>query len=104
MEKIIRTIEDLKTPPGKRTINRGFCALEFNPSEEFVINAMNENGKCFIHYHLLSGKIVIKEWNNNNSEMTGPILYNDLRNKQYIRDYHNRIEKIVVSVHDNPEI
>lgn len=104
MEKIISIKEDFKTLPEKRNIKRGYCPLEFNPSERFVINAMNENGKCFIHYHLFSGKIVIKEWNNNNSEMTGPILYNDLRNKQYIRDYHNCIEKIVVSVHDNPEI
>lgn len=104
MVKFIKTIEDYKILPENRTVRRGFCPLEFIPSEEFVINSMNENGKCFIHYHLFGGKIETIEWDNYGNEITGPILYNDLRNKQFVRDYHDRIEKIVVSVHDNPEI
>ena len=104
MVKFIKTTEDFKTLPGNRMIKRSCCPLELIPSEEFVINAMNESGKCFIHYHLSGGKIVTEEWDNTGNEITGPIFYNALRNKQFVRDYHNRIEKIVVSVHDNPEI
>ena len=104
MVKFIKTTEDFKTLPGNRMIKRSCCPLELIPSEEFVINAMNESGKCFIHYHLFGGKIVTEEWDNTGNEITGPIFYNAIRNKQFVRDYHNRIEKIVVSVHDNPEI
>lgn len=104
MEKIISTKEDFKTLPEKRNIKRGYCPLEFIPSEELVINAINENGKCFIHYHLFGRKIVVEEWDNTGNEITGSILYKALRNKQFVRDYHNLIEKIVVSVHDNSEI
>lgn len=75
MEKIISTKEDFKTLPEKRNIKRGYCPLEFIPSEELVINAINENGKCFIHYHLFGRKIVVEEWDNTGNEITGSILY-----------------------------
>ncbi len=89
--------------PEKQTAERGSCPLEFVPSEEGVINALKENGKCFIHYHIFGGTIVTKEWNNTKSEITGANLYNNLHSKQFVKDYRNRIEKIVVSVHENPE-
>lgn len=84
--------------PEKQTTERGSCSLEFTPSEEAVINAHKENGKCFIHYHIFGGTIVTKEWNNIKSEITGANLYNSLRSKQFVKDYRNCIEKIVVSV------
>lgn len=89
--------------PEKQVAERGSCPLEFVPSKEAVINAMKENGKCFIHYHIFDGTIVTKEWNNTKSEITGENLYNNLRSKQFVKDYRNRIEKIVVSVHEYPE-
>ena len=76
MTKLLETNEDFTDHPGLRTVMRGYSPLEFIPSEEFVINSMNENGKCFIHCHLSGGKIVTEEWNNNNGKMTGPIFYN----------------------------
>lgn len=89
--------------PEKQVAERGSCPLEFVPSKEAVINAMKENGKCFIHYHIFGGTIVTKEWNNTKSEITGENLYNNLRSKQFVKDYRNRIEKVIVSVHENPE-
>lgn len=89
--------------PESRIIKKGYCPLEFTPSEESVINAMNEMGKCFIHYHIFGGRIVTEEWNNTKSEITGPKLYNDLRNKNFVKDYHNRTEKVIVSVNENLE-
>ena len=83
--------------PDKQFADRGSCPLEFVPS------ALKENGKCFIYYHIFGGTIVTKEWNNTKSEITGANLYNNLRSKQFVKDYHNRIEKIVVSNNDNPE-
>ena len=103
MAKFIRTIEEFVALPGNRTVRSGYCPLEFIPSEESVINAMNEMGKCFIYYHIFGGTIVTEEWDNTNSEITGPKLYNDLRNKTFVKDHHNRIENIIVSVNENPE-
>lgn len=76
---------------------RGYCFLEFVPSEEVVIDSLNENGRCLVSYHLLEGTIVKEEWNNSESGITGPKLYNDLRNKGFVKVHHNRIEKIVLN-------
>lgn len=89
--------------PEKQTSERGACPLEFVPSEEAVIEALKEDGKCYIHYHLLGGTVVTKEWNNTKSEITSSNICNNLRSKQFVKDYRNRIEKIVVSVHEDPE-
>lgn len=89
--------------PEKQTADRGAHPLEFIPSKEAVINALKENGKCFIHYHIFGGTVVTKEWNNTKGEITGSNLYNNVRSKQFVKDYRNRIEKIIVSVYENPE-
>lgn len=101
MAKFTSPTDDFIPLPESRTIKKGYCPLEFIPSEESVINAMNEMGKCFIHYHIFGGTIVTKEWDNIKSDITGAKLYNNLRSKQFVKDYRNRIEKIVVSVNEN---
>lgn len=88
----------------RQTADRGSCPLEFIPSEEAVIEALKSNGKCYIHYHLLGGTVVTKEWNNTKGEITASNLYNNIRSKQFVKDYRNRIEKIVISVNENPEV
>lgn len=103
MAKFTSPTDDFIPLPESRTIKKGYCPLEFIPSEESVINAMNEMGKCFIHYHIFGGTIVTEEWDNIKSEVKGPKLYSDLQNKRFVKDYHNRIEKIIVSVNENPE-
>lgn len=89
--------------PEKQAVKRGSCPLEFIPSEEAVINDLKEIGECFIHYRLFGGTIVTKRWNNFKAEITGPNLYNSLGSRQFVKDYHNHIEKIVVSIHEDPE-
>ena len=103
MAKFIGTIEEFVNFPRNRPVRRGYCPLDFIPSEEYVITTMNEMGKCFIYYHIFGGTIVTEEWDNPESEITGPKLYKDLRNKIFVKDSHNRIEKIIVSVNENPE-
>ena len=90
--------------PEKQMADRGSCPLEFFPSEEAVIEALKTDGKCYIHYHIFGGTIVTKEWNNTKSEITGANLYNNVRGKQFVKDYRPRIEKIVGSVNGNPEV
>jgi hypothetical protein len=82
---------------------RGYAPLGFVPSEEAVIHALKGKGKCFIHYYILGETIETEEWNDIKGEITGANLYNHLRGKQFVKDYRNRIEKIVVSVNENPE-
>lgn len=89
--------------PEKHTADRGACPLEFTPSEEAVIEALKTEGKCYIHYHLFGGTIVTKEWNNTKGEITGANLHNNLRSKQFVKDYRPRIERIVVSDDGDPE-
>ena len=89
--------------PEKQTADRGACPPEFIPSEEAVIDALKNDGKCYIHYHIFGGTVVTKEWNNTKGEITEANLYNNVRSKQFVKDYRPRIEKIVVSVNGNPE-
>lgn len=79
---------------------RGYALLEFAPSEDSVIKALKENCKCYIHYQLINGTVVTDEWNNTNSEITGPVLYKNLRSKKFVKDNSNRIKKIVLSVNE----
>lgn len=76
---------------------RGYCFLEFAPSEEAVIRTLNEKGRCVVYYHLSDGTIMTEDWENTESEITGPRLYNGLRNRRFVKAHHNRIEKIVLS-------
>lgn len=89
--------------PEKQTADRGSCPLEFVPSREAVIEALKADGKCYIHYHIFGSTVVTKEWNNTKAEITSENLENNIRSKQFVKDYRPRIEKIVVSVNENPE-
>ncbi len=81
-----------------------YCQLEFVPSEGAVINAFKINGKCFIHCHLQGGMMVSQEWSDIGREITGPILYNNLKKNRFVLNHLKRIEKIVVSVHETAQL
>ena len=85
------------------TYSRGYATLRFSPSEEGVIEVLNRSGKCYIHFHTVGGKVDTEALENTNSAITGPGLYNNIRSNPFIKAHRNRIEKIVVSVHENPE-
>lgn len=89
--------------PEKQVAERGSCPFEFVPSKEAVINAMRENGKCFIHYHIFGGTIVTKAWNNTKSEITSANILNNLDSNSFIKKFRKRIEKRVISVYEDPE-
>ena len=85
------------------TYSRGYATLRFSPSVEDVIEVLNRNGKCYIHLHTVGGKVETEALENTNSAITGPGLYNNIRSNPFIKAHRNRIKKIVVSVHENPE-
>lgn len=89
--------------PEKQTGGRGEYGVEYFPSMESVIDALKTTGKCYIHYHIFGGTVVTKVWNNTKAEITKENLENNIRSKQFVKDYRPRIEKIVVSVNENPE-
>lgn len=82
---------------------KGYCPFEFYPSEEAVMDFLRTNGKCYILYHLLGGTVEAKEWVSNDTGKFGPRLFKYLSCNEFVKRQYNRIEKIVVSVHENPE-
>ena len=83
------------------TKRRGYCPLEFIPSEEAVIKALKSNGKCFIHYHLSEGTVETGIWCSDAADRLGPLLFRHLNNNEFVRRRHDLIQKIVVSAYNN---
>lgn len=89
--------------PKDKPTTDGNYSVVFLPSEDAIINKFKEDGKCYIHYHLAGGDIVTKPWNNIKKEITGVNLKNNVVAKSFLRKNRKRIERIEVSVYENPE-
>lgn len=83
--------------------SKGYATLRFTPSEEAIIEKLNRKDKCYIHFHTVEEIVVTEALENTDSAITGPGLYDIIRSCQFVKAHRNRIEKIVVSVHENPE-
>ncbi len=89
--------------PKDKPTTDGNYSVAYVPSEEAIINKLKEDGKCFVHYHMAGGDIVTKPWDNTKTEITEGNLKNNVVSKTFLRKYRKRIERIVVSVYENPE-
>lgn len=83
---------------------KGYAPLQFTPSEDVIIEKLNRNGKCYIHFHIVGRTVVTKVIENIKSTMTGPSLYNNIRDNLFLVNNDKMlIEKIVVSIHHTSE-
>lgn len=89
--------------PKQKPTAEGKYTIEFVPSEEAIITSLKENGKCYIHYHLAGGDIVTKSWDNTKAEITNENLRANVMGKNFLREYRPRIERIEVSISENPD-
>lgn len=89
--------------PKEKPISKGKYTLHFLPNEDAIINALRVSGICYIHYHLADGDIITKPWNNTRKEITKDNLRANVMGTTFLRKYRPRIEKIVVSISQNPE-
>ncbi len=88
--------------PKEKPVNDGKYIVEYYPSMEAVIAKFKVSGKCYIHYHIVGGNIVTKIWNNVKAEITKDNMESNVVSKNFLRDFRERVERITVSISENP--
>ena len=94
--------ETLYGMPKEKIEREGNYSIEYIPNENGIIETLKNSGKCYIHYQLVDGNIVTREWENKRGSITKDNLQKNVATKKFVKDYNKRIETIVVSSSENP--